>query len=84
MAGGTYSLGMGETQSTGWAELGQSGQDMMLRIGGDWTLAGYAALAARVEELRCQVNERTLLDVGALGASTDCPIREADMQQHRE
>jgi len=53
MAGGTYSLGMGETQSTGWAELGQSGQDMMLRIGGDWTLAGYAALAARVEITDC-------------------------------
>ncbi|MEY5099298.1 MAG: hypothetical protein RJA36_2017 [Pseudomonadota bacterium] len=59
---------MGEMQSSGWAELGQSGQDMMLRIGGDWTLADYAVLSARVETLRHQLNPRIPVDLGALGA----------------
>lgn len=53
---------------TGQAELESAAGAMWLHIRGDWTLADYAALSARVEALRPQLAPEVRVDVAGLGA----------------
>lgn len=51
----------------GQADIDTGNGQAVLRIGGDWTLAHYTALAARVDGLRLQLDAVQQIDLAGLG-----------------
>ncbi|MDO9596944.1 MAG: ABC transporter permease [Azoarcus sp.] len=59
---------MEPSPSAGTIELSGSAEQALLRVGGDWTLAHYRALAAQIAPVRARLHEHARIELDGLGA----------------